>query len=61
LNAKSSIDLSFLEALDAVPTIDSPGVNEPETDATSNTLVITLQDLTLAVVPLVEPVTTSLR
>ncbi len=59
--AKVSIDLSFLEALDAVPTIDSPGVNDPETVATSNTLVITFQDLTLAVVPLVEPVTISLK
>ena len=59
--AKASIDLSFLEALDAVPTIDSPGVNYPETDETSNTLVMTFQDLTLAVVPLVEPVTISLK
>jgi hypothetical protein len=55
-----SIVLSFLEALDVAPTIVSPGANEPETDATSNTLVTTLQDLTLAVVPLVEPVTSSL-
>ena len=59
--AKASIDLSFLEALDAVPTIDSPGVNDPETVETSNTLVMTFQDLTLAVVPLVEPVTISLK
>ena len=41
--------------------IDSPATNDPEITETSRIFVIALQDLTLAVVLLMEPVTTSLK
>jgi hypothetical protein len=55
------IILSFLFALLADPTIVSPATNDPEIIETSRIFVIELQDLTLAVVLLIEPVTTSLK
>jgi hypothetical protein len=56
-----SIVLRSLVALLAVPTIFSPETNEPEITETSRTLVIELHVFTLAVVPLTDPVTISLK
>ena len=47
-------------AEEVAPTIVSPTTNAPLTLPSSRTLVDVFQVLTLAVVPLVEPVTTSL-
>ena len=53
--------LNVRVAPEVAPVKVSPFVNEPETFATSRTLVSPFQDLTLAVVPLEEPVTVSLN
>ena len=54
------IERMDLDALLAEPTTVSPGMKDPDTILSSNTLVIVFQELTRAVVPLVLPVTTSL-
>ena len=53
--------LRVLVAPEFVPVKVSPAANDPDTEATSRTFVVEFQDLTLAVTPVVDPVTTSLN